>query len=374
MPPINPRKFLFLASWYPESAASRNGLFIWSHAEALAENPDCQVDLLAVLSSHQTVYTLSTCSHKGVNHWVMRYPDDGNKMVQAWRFWRAWSKLYSAYKKENGQPQWVIVNVLWRAGLWAWWLKMRFNLPYIIIEHWSAYLIESKRIIGFVEKYLSKLIADEAEAILPVSEALEIGMRTRFLGRKFQLLPNIIDTRIFQPPADRVQHKAPVLMHVSNLAQVKNFDFVVSVFKALKVIYPQARLWVAGAYDEANKSRYEAETAIEWLGLLEKETLAQYYQQADFLLLPSFYETFSIVLGEALACGCSVLTTPLPGLSQYDALPNRFSHPLELNLWVACIEKNWQHKQANAWKNIDNAYSSANVSKKLLSIISKLKA
>lgn len=370
---IKTRKILFLASWYPESAVSRNGLFIWSHAEALAENEGYQVDLMAVYSSKQAQSTISTNKLNQVNHWVVQYPEGSNSLRQAWRYWRSWGKLYKAYTQQNGRPDWAVVNVLWRAGLWAWWLKMRYNLPYIIIEHWSAYLPDSKRIIGFVEKYLSKLIADEAEIVLPVSAALEKGMRKRYLGRKFQLLPNIIDTEIFYPPVAERTHAAPILIHVSNLAEVKNFDFVLSVFEALKIQYPNCRLWVAGAYSEAACMPYAAFPEIEWLGLLDKGDLAAYYRQADFLLLPSHQETFSIVVGEALACGCAVLTAPLSGLSHYQHLSNRHERPLSIDLWINCISQNWQHKKAADWESIDKTYSKSIVSKKIIGIISKLK-
>ena len=45
-------------------------------------------------------------------------------------------------------------------------------------------------------------------------------------------------------------------------------------------------------------------------GVLEGEPLAEIYRQHDVLISNSNYETFCIVLAEAMSCGLSVISTP----------------------------------------------------------------
>ena len=49
-------------------------------------------------------------------------------------------------------------------------------------------------------------------------------------------------------------------------------------------------------------------------GNIDQEHLANLMRQADLFVLPSFYEGLPLVLLEALACGCRIVTTALPGV------------------------------------------------------------
>lgn len=51
-----------------------------------------------------------------------------------------------------------------------------------------------------------------------------------------------------------------------------------------------------------------------YLGKLAPADLAQAYRGAEVFVLPSFYEGLPLVVIEALACGCKVVVTDLPGL------------------------------------------------------------
>ena len=51
-------------------------------------------------------------------------------------------------------------------------------------------------------------------------------------------------------------------------------------------------------------------------GALEQEQLAELMRQADLFVLPSFFEGLPLVLLEALACNCRVVSTALPGVCE----------------------------------------------------------
>lgn len=57
--------------------------------------------------------------------------------------------------------------------------------------------------------------------------------------------------------------------------------------------------------------------AIDFLGKLPQEELARVYQSADVFVLPSFFEGLPLVVVEALACGCRVVVTDLPGVREW---------------------------------------------------------
>lgn len=83
---------------------------------------------------------------------------------------------------------------------------------------------------------------------------------------------------------------------------------------------PRLRLCLAGGYNDseeyagivARAARCVSDVAF--LGRLSQTDLAQAYRRADIFVLPSFFEGLPLVVIEALACGCKVVTTDLPGI------------------------------------------------------------
>ena len=66
-------------------------------------------------------------------------------------------------------------------------------------------------------------------------------------------------------------------------------------------------------YDLAARSAYQ----IEFLGKYPQNKLAEEYRKSDVFVLPSFFEGLPLVAIEALACGCKVVITDLPGIRSW---------------------------------------------------------
>ena len=48
-----------------------------------------------------------------------------------------------------------------------------------------------------------------------------------------------------------------------------------------------------------------------------QDELIAAYQRANVFVLPSFYEGLPLVIVEAMACGCTVVCTDLPGIQEW---------------------------------------------------------
>ena len=57
--------------------------------------------------------------------------------------WRDLLVQWMLLRREWGLPDVVQLNVIQKQGALALWLKRRYGIPYVIIEHWSGYLPES---------------------------------------------------------------------------------------------------------------------------------------------------------------------------------------------------------------------------------------
>jgi D-inositol-3-phosphate glycosyltransferase len=56
---------------------------------------------------------------------------------------------------------------------------------------------------------------------------------------------------------------------------------------------------------------YGVEESIAFIGRIEQKDLPVYYNAADVMVMPSYYESFGLVSLEALACGIPVVATPV---------------------------------------------------------------
>lgn len=61
----------------------------------------------------------------------------------------------------------------------------------------------------------------------------------------------------------------------------------------------------------------EVRFPVEFAGKVDQDELVRTYQRAHVFVLPSFYEGLPLVVIEALACGCRVVVTDLPGIREW---------------------------------------------------------
>ena len=97
---------------------------------------------------------------------------------------------------------------------------------------------------------------------------------------------------------------------------------VPSLLRAIELLDDSqgVHLVMAGGYatqEEYDGIRAQAQAGsaqVEFPGRLPQDALAAAYRAADVFVLPSFYEGLPLVVVEALACGCKVVVTDLPGI------------------------------------------------------------
>ena len=113
-----------------------------------------------------------------------------------------------------------------------------------------------------------------------------------------------VDRTIFKP-SDRNTSTTCTMVCVSRVSKEKNLeDF-------FKLDYPGQKIMIGdGPMLETYKKQY---TDVEFAGFKTGKDLAEYYQRADVFVFPSKWETFGIVMIEAMACGTPVAAYPVQG-------------------------------------------------------------
>jgi glycosyltransferase involved in cell wall biosynthesis len=113
-----------------------------------------------------------------------------------------------------------------------------------------------------------------------------------------------VDRDVFFP-LDVTAEKQPVLVCVARVSKEKNLeDF-------FELDHPGHKIMVGdGPMLEIYKKQYPD---VEFVGFKTGSDLAHYYQLADVFVFPSRWETFGIVMIEAMACGTPVAAYPVMG-------------------------------------------------------------
>lgn len=116
-----------------------------------------------------------------------------------------------------------------------------------------------------------------------------------------------VDTSLFRPTGepDGLGLPRPVFTYVGRVSTEKNLDD----FLALDL--PGSKLVVGDGPQLATyRERYRKVVFVGWK---KGADLARCYSASDVFVLPSRFETFGLVLLEALACGVPVAAYPVPG-------------------------------------------------------------
>lgn len=237
---------------------------------------------------------------------------------QGWRdTWNQWR----AIEREGWLPDVVQLNVIQKQGLLALWLKRRFAIPYIIIEHWSGYLPENGqfRQMSSLQKRFYQRIASQAEMILTVSSALQRAMQSNGIEAKsWGTIDNVVD-EFFKFSEFSSQHsEKKILLHVSCFDEkAKN---VKGLLRAAKMLSEWRQDWslvlVGTGVDYRDVRAYAdaleiPEGLLCWTGELTPEQVAEQMHRADALVLSSRYETYGVVLAEAATACLPILSTPV---------------------------------------------------------------
>ncbi|MGH9169504.1 MAG: glycosyltransferase family 4 protein [Acidimicrobiales bacterium] len=156
-----------------------------------------------------------------------------------------------------------------------------------------------------------------------VSVGVGSELAEHYPGVPVAVIPNGVDTRVFRPDevaraAARAEHGVPESALVAVFAggdwDRKGLGLAIDGVRSARSTDADVRLWVVGSGDER---RYSARAGSgEWIRFFGHQAdVKRFYLGADVLLLPSEYETYSLVAHEAAACGLPVVATAVHGVT-----------------------------------------------------------
>ena len=176
-----------------------------------------------------------------------------------------------------------------------------------------SHALERDRIVSAVRR-LDAVFALHAE------QAEQIGLVCGIDADRIHVIGTGYDHRVFCRDAS-VARQSGSLVYVGKICFKKGVE---SLVRAVSLpidddVRPSGLVLVGGRGDDAEYARIERLTAasdvpVTLAGRLDSDGLVRAYRSSDVFVLPSFYEGLPLVTIEALACGCKVVATDLPGV------------------------------------------------------------
>ena len=307
---------LFTSSWYPSKAHSTVGNFVQRHAEAVATLHDVWVLYMASMPNWQGPPRIEEHEEKGV-HTTIVYCKPGFFAKR-----KAFIKgVYHLIRSNNIRFDLVHHNVLWPHAWQARWLKCKFNLPYIVTEHWTGYDPAHAGKRNPILPWMSKFGAKGAAYLCPVTQDLQHKMTAFGIEGNYRVIPNVVDTSIFN--LTQADTSVVRFLHVSSLIDKhKNISGILRSWKISSDSNSSIHLSLGGDgpievwKQEAIKLGIRPES-IDFFGELSWQGIAQKMQESHALLMFSNYENLPCVIVEALACGLPVISTRVGGISEH---------------------------------------------------------
>jgi len=149
----------------------------------------------------------------------------------------------------------------------------------------------------------------------------------RYFPGEFTIIPNGIDCARFAAPnlapIERFNDGRPNILFVGRMEKRKGFRHLIRAFQSIKQTVPDARLIVCGAFNDNEKApfiRYARATrlrSVHFVGYVAPEDLPRYYRTATLFCAPSTgFESFGIILLEAMAAGTPIVASDIAGYRQ----------------------------------------------------------
>lgn len=320
---------LVIPSWYPQFEGDPGGSFFREQSIALSR----RIDKVGVLFPNQRSLR-ELLNPAAIPAGIQSIDDQGTCLVQRYGFnWtprfqygiaQQWLlhglSLFKRYVELHGMPNLLHAHSALYAGLLAKSIFKNTDIPYVITEHST----------GYFTGYLSNWQIDTARSVfrsstsnIAVSKSLAQLMTNQFnFQTPWSVIPNIVSEQFFNVKLAEtlVQgEKKTKFVHVALLNPIKRQQLLIDAMKlCMKAGRSDLVLTIVGEGPERSALEHSVKSAglekqVFFTGILSRPEIPNVLANNDVFVLSSDYETFGVVVAEALAVGLHCIVTDCGG-------------------------------------------------------------
>jgi glycosyltransferase involved in cell wall biosynthesis len=320
---------LFISGWYPNRVIPTLGNFVQKHAEAVAlksnvivlnvwPDKNCTANYEITESNINNVYAINIY-YKKVLHNIPIF----SQIQKFIRIQKAYKKGLEIVHNYSSHIDLIHHNILYPSGIATLMLSRIKKIPFIVTEHSTAYLSSKKLQIGRIEKYISKRICANAVYITPVSIDLKNAMISHGYKGNYEIIYNVVDTKLFYPGDMNVRTEKIRFLHISTLDDAhKNISGILNAIAALSNTTKDFEFFFAGDGDliphvEKAKKLGIYNSLVFFEGTKTTSEIAELMRRSDCFVMFSNFENLPVVIVEALASGLPVVSSRVGGIHEH---------------------------------------------------------
>lgn len=322
---------LVLPGWYPNRTNPTLGNFVQKHAEAA--NLLCNVSVVYACPDENlqnSNYELEIETINNVLTIIVYYKKINStipvisSVLKFMRYMRANNLGYKKLTEETGKPELVHLNILIKAGLAAFYLKLRYGLKYVYTENWTGFLSTNPVFKTYSFQHaVYRFIANRSKVLMPVTANLKNALIKHGIKGNYCIVGNVVDTAVFKPSLDRGQDKKIKFIHISHAVdEHKNVSGILRAVEKLKNIRSDFELHIISDGDLTPHIAYAKKmeiynTHVFFKGTQPTVEVAKELSKSHCLVLFSNYENLPCVIPEAMSSGVPVISTNVGGIAEH---------------------------------------------------------
>lgn len=312
---------LLVTCWFPTDENPQQGPFVLDHAKSLSNSGIKTKILFIYIHFGKTTFNIAEKNYKkdGIPVLEIEITSKYWKFLYQWPLFLKKTILRFSENRFIAKADIIHSHAIFPAGFFGWQLAQKLQKPFVLTEHWSRTQHFLKRHpLGFYGKKIYK----KADEVIFVSKHLENQVTRIVKPQSSNIIANPIDETLFyyKPKPERSPVRF-ILVAQWKKNGVKRGDLILEAFNKIKQTtdfsFQIDFVGIGTALKEYKKKARLYNLPVNFCGFEDKETLSNHFRNSHIFIHPTDFETFGIVVFEALKTGTPVLVSDLDVFKPY---------------------------------------------------------